>query len=1214
VLDDKEGNPEKRSLDESQSGILEKHTTMAKRSARNLDVREAVKELEKCKEILEKLTRTEDFEGRYEEVGKTLVNEIIQKIKKAIEERAREVDREFGIGYRDNAGIYEMVWSEEERERRLRRERIFFEGTMMEQYEFERDRWISANLSPILERFSSFLEKSQRLLIHRKEIQERQETKPEPTLLSKSLPWQKLQRRKNIQQCRLVEHFLAEIFILIKASVENIRQVPVIDQKEPEAPYYWKEALDTYMEFILNQLPEKLSDYFIDRTVFLYVEIADNPNILTTPYSFKLVKYALDFFGRKGDLENISKIVGRFIGTFEGVNKHAQCGEILQFRAEFSEKMAGKKDEKERPLGYLGEERYLWMAAMDFKKASSYFREANATRKYTETAERSSSIFQELSRSKENYMFSIRPLTSEETITGLYVNTGYEDELKSIIDLTDGGNYAVIGPRGSGKSTVVNRILKEYEEKEDFLTLRLEAPRKYDTLEFFQFFYLKLAKKVEQKISHQLPHTLKAVFTIETLLRRISPFLILLLLLIPVANVLGYDISLGDFWSWIVLEITHIVRNSTTILLIWSLAVFLIVCTLSMKKKGDTNRSLLLASITVLVLFLAGKEIGPDLIQILPEIGFYVLDFLLLSFLVVIIACSLLFPYVLVDFLSKDELTNGTQKIFYFLLSVVPLVFVVLSYFQVNWFKTVMPVHYATDVFLLIFLISTYSAFVYMYASKGNYPAIIFSIPSFFLLGASGAGLLRNTVVILLVESSCLFLLIIGAVFLFITLGSNSLMRLDPSRQKPFSIPFIFLFLFSFFICRWWNSSILELVGSAAFLLFLLLAVHIMFYLLEQRNIIKEKYRMKSELVLVIIVFFLVIYGSINEMSVSRMSVHQEVFDYFKTHVSWINPFFSMGEFLRENRNYFSAFFTTEFLGVIAFATTVLAIVLVHFTAKEGNELWNRAKRIVGDLSYLTAVHEESSLGLSSIIPFAGRLKGITIQKREYTLPSISERIQDFIAESAGAFSEGVLIVIDEIDKMRSEDAVEFLNDLRGIISIKKAYFFLVSPSTFYDEFIKGIMAFEEKKSPDSAIDEIVELKSKEGSNKIEKLLRKRLSKRGIDNLEEGAISAIAILSRGIPRDAVRHLNSVFREWIMRGEKPNITIEDVIRRIFVPQVQRLCKSKDRSRQTCDAIISSYSRLKKNEDIKKVLEDKNSVEMRNLESMIRKLRNLDYSIF
>lgn len=37
MLDDKEGNPEKRSLDESQSGILEKHIMMARRSAINLD-------------------------------------------------------------------------------------------------------------------------------------------------------------------------------------------------------------------------------------------------------------------------------------------------------------------------------------------------------------------------------------------------------------------------------------------------------------------------------------------------------------------------------------------------------------------------------------------------------------------------------------------------------------------------------------------------------------------------------------------------------------------------------------------------------------------------------------------------------------------------------------------------------------------------------------------------------------------------------------------------------------------------------------------------------------------------------------------------------------------------------------------------------------------------------------------------------------------------
>lgn len=62
----------------------------------------------------------------------------------------------------------------------------------------------------------------------------------------------------------------------------------------------------------------------------------------------------------------------------------------------------------------------------------------------------------------------------------------------------------------------------------------------------------------------------------------------------------------------------------------------------------------------------------------------------------------------------------------------------------------------------------------------------------------------------------------------------------------------------------------------------------------------------------------------------------------------------------------------------------------------------------------------------------------------------------------------------------------------------------------------------------------------------IKKLLEKRLSRRGINNLERGVIDAIIILSKGIPRDAVRRLNTLFREWFTKGKKPNITIEDVI--------------------------------------------------------------------
>jgi ABC-type multidrug transport system fused ATPase/permease subunit len=298
-------------------------------------------------------------------------------------------------------------------------------------------------------------------------------------------PFSKERTQKHIQQCSLVEYFSNKIFNLISVHVEKLHQARAIPSEYPETlTYYTEYRLGIYMSLILNQIPHRFLDYFTDQTTLLYTKTAENPHILVSSDSLKLVKFALDFFKKKLNLSKVSKIVDNLTEKFEMIHQDEHCGEILQFRAEFLKSIAEGRYRKRKPRWYLGKERYLWMAGMDFKKASFHFKEAGTTEKYKNADEMSSSIFRNFSQTKEDYMFSIRPFTSEETTTNLYVDTGYEDELKSIIDLTDGGNYAIIGPRGSGKSTVINRILKEYVEKENFMTLKLEAPRRYNTLEF----------------------------------------------------------------------------------------------------------------------------------------------------------------------------------------------------------------------------------------------------------------------------------------------------------------------------------------------------------------------------------------------------------------------------------------------------------------------------------------------------------------------------------------------------------------------------------------------------------------------------------------------------------------------------------------------------------------------------------------------------------
>lgn len=772
---------------------------------KSLDIERIIKRLEEHKNYLGS-ENFDEFIRIYEKTGENLIDEIIRQ-------------NELQIG---SSISYQYIEQESKtsppplQEREITQRPIRFDPGIL---------------------FQEFLEKSRYLLQH-----------------------EESEYSYHSEQPNLVLYLAIKVLSLIENDVNIINH-------QLDFPFHFEEYIDSYSHkedeldkhIELSSRISNYSEYFteeIKEEIFsLYEKLIKNIRYF---HNAKLLEFFDDILNfsiiilkhpeKVIFVNNINKInnsVKLYIEYLEKKEKYDECGRILYLKSEIIKKAA------EISMNVEQKTRYLITAHRGYEKASNYFREAHIIDMQDKAQRESSLIFEELSREKGNYMFSIRPLSLEETATAtIHVDTEFENELRNIINLTDGGNFAIIGSRGSGKSTIINKIFKEYEEK-DFLKIKLEAPRKYDILEFLQFFYLKIADEVEKEISKKC----SGIYM--------------------------------KFWN----IYFHIRRN-------------------------------------------------------------YILFSILFSILLFVLS-----------FLSS---INASLK----------------------------------------------------------------SLLSFFL---------------------------------------------------PKIVPITL--------------------------------------------------------------------------------------------------------------------------------ATVIMIALLVYVIKENKariEILYEAKGIINDLSYLITVHEESSLHIrNSIIS----RKGKTFQKRDYTLPFISDRIRDFVARSVDFFRGGALVIIDEIDKMDPSDAIEFLNDVRGIISAKRVYFFFVLPSTFHDEFMEGITSLDRKKSLDSSIDRVIKIDLCE-EDMIKRILKKRIDRKGIRGLDEDIISAIAILSKGVPRDALRHLNSLFIEWMTRGDEENVTIKDVIQHILIPQVKILCENKEKGTRACKDISDCYNKLKNIENINKILEDDSIKEMKELR---RKIKNLEESI-
>jgi hypothetical protein len=144
-----------------------------------------------------------------------------------------------------------------------------------------------------------------------------------------------------------------------------------------------------------------------------------------------------------------------------------------------------------------------------------------------------------------------------------------------------------------------------------------------------------------------------------------------------------------------------------------------------------------------------------------------------------------------------------------------------------------------------------------------------------------------------------------------------------------------------------------------------------------------------------------------------------------------------------------------------------------------------------------------------------------------------------------------IVIGVDEIDKMDSESAKRFLNDIKAIFGMPDCLY-LVSVSDealdiYEQRVLFGRTAF------DSAFDEIARVQSLDFES-CRRLLRRRIA-----GIPESVIAFCHVMSGGVPRDIIRAARSVLDARIRGHEKVrNIVLDLVIAEIQI--LKRTCIS------------------------------------------------------
>jgi Cdc6-like AAA superfamily ATPase len=162
-----------------------------------------------------------------------------------------------------------------------------------------------------------------------------------------------------------------------------------------------------------------------------------------------------------------------------------------------------------------------------------------------------------------------------------------------------------------------------------------------------------------------------------------------------------------------------------------------------------------------------------------------------------------------------------------------------------------------------------------------------------------------------------------------------------------------------------------------------------------------------------------------------------------------------------------------------------------------------------------------------------------SLAANQESFPEVVARFQAFL-ESVAEERGRVFIGIDELDKLSAQDAVRFLDDVKGFFGVPGC-FFIVSISE------DALGQFERRGVPmrdtfDSAFDEVMRVETLRCDESIN-----LLAKRGVSH--DGLASLCHVLSGGIPRDLIRHARQLAR---ISGGHP--TLADAARELVARDI------------------------------------------------------------
>jgi hypothetical protein len=164
----------------------------------------------------------------------------------------------------------------------------------------------------------------------------------------------------------------------------------------------------------------------------------------------------------------------------------------------------------------------------------------------------------------------------------------------------------------------------------------------------------------------------------------------------------------------------------------------------------------------------------------------------------------------------------------------------------------------------------------------------------------------------------------------------------------------------------------------------------------------------------------------------------------------------------------------------------------------------------------------------------------LSLAARQESFPDVVTRFRAFL-EAVAKQRGKVYIGIDELDKMQVQDAVRFLDDIKGLFGVPNCFFLLCISEDALGQFERRGLPMRD--AFDSAFDEVVRLEPLDAGESIA-LLRKRT---GIDV----ALAVVChILAGGLPRDVIRYA----RRLAILSQDP-MTAEEAVSRLVHQDLQ-----------------------------------------------------------